>query len=263
MMRKPMSRYLFLALLSSLLLAAPLAADTPAADCPPCPDAAVEPPPPPPPLWSGGLGLSLVTTSGNSDVRSFGFDLSLKRLPDPWGLEAGLIATRVDEDGERRAERLFARARAARALTERWEVFGGLAAERDKFAGLDHRSLVETGALWHLLAGDRQTLDLDFGLTWTDESFVAGGSESGFGGLAGLAWSYRFGETATLRERALWYPNFESGGDWRLTSETALEAGLTARWALKLGLLVRYDHHPVPGFETTDTTTTASLVWKL
>ena len=109
----------------------------------------------------------------------------------------------------------------------------------------------------------RQTLDLDFGLTWTDESFVAGGSESGFGGLAGLAWSYRFGETATLRERALWYPNFESGGDWRLTSETALEAGLTARWALKLGLLVRYDHHPVPGFETTDTTTTASLVWKL
>ncbi len=258
-----MSRYLFLALLSSLLLAAPLAADTPAADCPPCPDAAVAETPPPPPLWSGGPRPPPGPTPGHPDPRGFGLVLSPKPPPPPRGAEAGLIATRVDEDGERRAERLFARARAARALTERWEVFGGLAAERDKFAGLDHRSLVETGALWHLLAGDRQTLDLDFGLTWTDESFVAGGSESGFGGLAGLAWSYRFGETPTLRERALWYPNFESGGDWRLTSETALEAGLTARRALNLGLLGRPAPPPGPGFATTDTTTTASLVWKL
>lgn len=259
MARLPLSALPLLFLLS---FAAPALAETPPAECPPCPEA-VPAEPPPPLLWSGGLGLSLVMTSGNSDVRSFGLDLGVKRLPDPWGFEAGLVATQVEEDGETSAERLFARARAERSFSAAWSVFGGLSAEQDELAGLDRRSLVEAGAIWRAFATERQSLALDFGLTWTDERLVAGPDESAFGGLAGLAYSYRFGEAATLRERALWYPCFEDGSNWRLTSETALEAGLTSRWALKLALLVRYDNRPAPGFEETDTTTTASLVWKL
>ncbi|MCL4836848.1 MAG: DUF481 domain-containing protein [Thermoanaerobaculia bacterium] len=258
MARPPLSALLLLFLLP---FAAPALAETPPAECPPCPEAAPEVPPPP--LWSGGLGLSLVMTSGNSDVRSFGLDLALKRLPDPWGFEAGLVATQVEEEGDTSAERLFARARAERALDARWRLFGGLSAEQDEFAGLDRRTVVETGAVWHAFEGPRRSLALDFGLTWTDERLVAGPGDSALGGLAGIAYSYRFGETATFRERAIWYPCFEEGANWRLTSETALEAGLTSRWALKLALLVRYDNRPAPGFEETDTTTTASLVWKL
>ncbi|HSM52138.1 MAG TPA: DUF481 domain-containing protein, partial [Thermoanaerobaculia bacterium] len=188
MARLPLSALPLLFLLS---FAAPALAETPPAECPPCPEA-VPAEPPPPLLWSGGLGLSLVMTSGNSDVRSFGLDLGVKRLPDPWGFEAGLVATQVEEDGETSAERLFARARAERSFSAAWSVFGGLSAEQDELAGLDRRSLVEAGAIWRAFATERQSLALDFGLTWTDERLVAGPDESAFGGLAGLAYSYRF-----------------------------------------------------------------------
>ncbi|HPC84613.1 MAG TPA: DUF481 domain-containing protein [Thermoanaerobaculaceae bacterium] len=53
----------------------------------------------------------------------------------------------------------------------------------------------------------------------------------------------------------------EAAVDWRLVSETALQAALSTRFALKIGLALRYDHQPPPGFRATDTATTASLVW--
>jgi hypothetical protein len=37
--------------------------------------------------WSGSLGLSFLSTTGNSQTQSLGFDLGVKRIPDPWGLE--------------------------------------------------------------------------------------------------------------------------------------------------------------------------------
>jgi putative salt-induced outer membrane protein YdiY len=91
------------------------------------------------------------------------------------------------------------------------------------------------------------------------------------GGIAGLNYAWQISETAKLSEALVYLPNFDDSGDWRAVSETALQAAISSKLALKLGYLVRYDNEPaVAGvdadgaavyFDDTDTTTTVSVVW--
>lgn len=210
--------------------------------------------------WSGTLGLSFVTTSGNSDTTTLGLDLGLKRTPDPWGWELAAFFLRSEQDGETTAERYGGSLRADRKLDERWSLFGSLSADHDAFAGYDLRGIVASGGTYHALLGPVHELSFDAGLTWTTEDLVAAEDRDFLGGMLGLSWAWHPRKGTTLGERLVWYPDFDETSDWRLTSETSLQAALSERLALKVGYLVRYDNEPVPGFDTTDTTTTISLV---
>jgi putative salt-induced outer membrane protein len=212
------------------------------------------------PPWSGSLGLSWLSTSGNTDTSSFGLDFALKRTPDPWGLDVGANLVRADQNGQLTAERYNAHGRAERAIGERWTAFAGLSGERDRFAGFDLRGVVESGASYKILTGPQHQLSVDGGLTWTRLDITDDGREEWLGGLLGLSYAWKITETSSVTERLVWYPNFKDSGQWRVTSEAAVQAALSSVLALKLGYLLRYDHQPVPGFHTTDTATTASLV---
>jgi len=223
----------------------------------PCP-----PPEPPPPVWTGSLALSYLATTGNSETETVGFDTAWARRPTPWGLEIRALAHRAETDGSATAERYLASVRGGRALSGRLELFAGLVHERDEFAGFDQRSIVESGALWRVLAGPAHELAFDAGLTWTTEDRVDGSDDDWLGAVAGVAWKWESSSNATLRERLLFYPNFDDSEDWRLSSETALDAALARSWALRVAYLVQHDDRPPAGFEETDTSTSLSLVWK-
>lgn len=237
-----------------LLFALPLLAQEPC----PCP----EPAPPPPPLWTGSAGFSYLATSGNSDSETLGLTVGLARQPTPWGVEISAAANRAESEGEKTAERILAGLRGKRAFGERWEAFGGLSWEQDEFAGFDARTLVEAGGLWKAIVSERQLLAFDAGLTWTQEDPVVGESFDYFGAVAGFDWVWKISQTATFRERVLGYPNFDESEDWRLRSETTLEAALAASWALRASYLWTRDNLPAPGFEKDDATTSVSVVWK-
>jgi len=250
-----MPRHFFVPLLLVLVSAAasPLVGQE---DCP-CP-----PPPPPPPLWTGSLGLSYLATTGNTDTETLGFTGAFARLPTPWGVEFQAAANRAESEGTTTAERYFAGARGKRAFGDRWQMFGGASYESDEFAGFESRMILEAGGIWRALLGPVHTLDFDAGLTWTDEEPVIGAGIDSFGALAGLAWEWKFSETASFRERLVAYPNFDESDDWRVRSETSLEAALATSWALRLSYLFTRDNLPAPGFEKDDSTTSISLVWK-
>ena len=214
----------------------------------------------PAPPWSGSLGLAFLATSGNTDTQTFGLDLAAKRTPDPWGIEFSASYLRSKDSGVTTAERYGAKVRAERKLNDRWSLFGGVSGERDTFAGLDLRGIVEVGATYTALAGPVHTLAFDGGVTWTKESLVSGPDADFAGGMLGLTYSWKPREGTEISERLLWYPNFDETSDWRATSETAVQAALSNRLALKVGYEVRYDNEPVPGFDETDTTTKISLV---
>jgi len=239
--------------LGLLLLAAPAAAE----DLCPCP-----PPEPPPPLWTGSIGLSYLSTSGNSDSETIGLDVRFERQPTPWGVELAATANRAETDGEKTAERLLGSLRGKRSLSERWDLFAGLSWERDEFAGFDSRTIVEAGGLWHALLGPKHKLDFDLGLTWTREEPVQGAGDDSLGAVAGARYAWKISDSATLAERVVFYPNFDSSDDWRFRSETSIEAALASSWALRASYLVTRDNRPEPGFEKNDTTTSVSLVWK-
>jgi putative salt-induced outer membrane protein len=255
-------RYLVSLTLAALALTAPALAE----------DAPV-------PTWKGSLGLSYVATSGNSDTKTLGLDFGLDRKPEPWGLEIRALALRADQNGDTTAERYGASFKGKRALGDRWEVFAGLGADKDKFAGYDLRTLLAGGGTYKALLGPQHLLSFDAGLTWTREDLVALQTDAGevdqptndyMGGLLGLNYTWQIAKTSKLTERLVWLPNFDVTSDWRVVSETAVQAAISSRLALKLGYLVRYDNEPAQSavdlagqsvyFDDTDTTTTISVV---
>ncbi len=212
-------------------------------------------------LWSGSLGLAYLATSGNTDTQTLGADFSMEREPTPWGLELSASFNRADENGVTTAERYTARGRGTRALGERWGVFGGLSGEKDEFAGYDLLLVVEGGATYNALLGPTHTLSFDGGLTYTDESRIDPEPDVDYlGAVLGLSYQWKLSETASLGERLLYYPNFDQGADWRLSSETALQAALTNRLAVKTSYELRFRNQPIGDNSGTDTTTKVSLV---
>ena len=220
----------------------------------------------PPDPWKSALGLSYVDTSGNSDTEAFGLDFKVERLPEPWGFEIIGLFNRASNEGELTAERYYLGGRAKRALSDRFDLFGGLSFEQDEFAGLDMRLLAEAGVAYKLLLGPEHFLSVDAGLTYTDENRLdPAPDEAWFGGVLGLAYEWKITDTTSFTERVLFYPNFEESSDWRLSSDTGIQTAISSLLALKFGYEYRYRNEPLmlaDGGEadTTDTTTRFSVV---
>ncbi len=213
------------------------------------------------PLWKGSLGLAYLDTSGNSETTTFGLDFDAERRPVPWGFTITGRFNRNENDGELTAERYLLRGRAVRSLSERWEVFGGLSAGKDIFAGYDLQLIAEVGATYRALLGPRHLLSFDGGLTWTDEDRIEPNPDVSYmGAILGLDYEWKISDNASLTQLLTFYPNFDENDDWRLDSETALTAAVNSWLALRLGYEIRYRNQPIEA-EKTDTTSSASVVF--
>jgi putative salt-induced outer membrane protein YdiY len=122
--------------------------------------------------------------------------------------------------------------------------------------------VAEAGGLWKAWRGPVHFLDVDVGVTWTREEPTTGSTSDFPGALAGAAYKWVISPTASFRERLVFLPNLDDTNDWRLRSETSLEAAVATAWALRLGLLATRDNEPTPGFKKDDTATSISVVWK-
>ncbi len=73
-----------------------------------------------------------------------------------------------------------------------------------------------------------------------------------------------FGTAGDTTQRFTYYPDFKTTSAYRSEAEITAQAAMSAHLALKIAYLLRYSNAPVPGFKTTDSTTTASVVlrWK-
>jgi putative salt-induced outer membrane protein YdiY len=230
------------------------------------PSFAQTPPPadPPPPLWDAQVGASFVGTSGNSDTASTGADFAAHRRGEIWGLEAAATLVRTSTDGEATAERYLGSLRGTRKLTELLGLSTGIKLERDQFAGLDFRSILDGGLSWALVHHPEWTLDGVTSLAWLHESHTTGADIDDPIGVLQLLSRIPFGTAGDTTQRFTYYPDFKTASAYRYEAELTAQAAMTGHLALKIGYLLRYSNDPVPGFKKTDNTTTASVVlrWK-
>ena len=210
--------------------------------------------------WSGSLGLSFLSTTGNSDTRSFGAEFGLKRVPDPWGLELNVKFLGSSKNGINDAEDTYVSLRGNRNLSEHWALYARGSGERNTFAGFDLRTILEAGATYKALTGPVHDLSFDGGLSWTREEPVSLPSLSYTGAALGLAYEWKISPTSVFSEKVRYYADFSDGSNWRIASETALKAAISTRLAVKAEYLYRFTNQPPPGYLKTDTATTLSLV---
>jgi putative salt-induced outer membrane protein len=211
--------------------------------------------------WATSLGLSYLATSGNTDTSSFGLDFELTREPQPWGLEVVGQFNRAEDTGVITAERYFLAGRALRSIGKRWDVFGGLSFEKDEFAGFDLRTIVGAGLVYRALLGPTHNLAFDFGPTWTDENRIEPEPDVDFfGAIVGLSYEWKISESASFTQRFAYFPNFDTGDDWRFNSDSGIQAAISDWMAIRLGYELRYRNEPIGDAAATDSTTKASVV---
>ena len=234
----------------------------PAGAQPPAPPAT--PPPPPPPLWDSQIGASFVGTSGNSDTASTGADFIAHRRGLVWQIESSATAVRTSSDDRTTAERYLGLVRVQRKLTPIVGVSVGEKAERDRFAGLDFRSILDGSLSWALVKQPRWTLDGVTGIAWLHETRTVGPNLDDPVGNFQVLSRIPFGTAGDTTQRFTFYPDFRTTSAYRSEAEITAQAAMAAHLALKIGYLLRYSNAPVPGFMKTDNTTTASVVlrWK-
>jgi putative salt-induced outer membrane protein YdiY len=167
---------------------------------------------------------------------------------------------RTSDRGEATAEQYFGTLRAKRKLTDRIDATTGIRLERDHLGGIDFRSLLDGGLAYKVVQRPEWTLDGLTTIAWNHEERVTGEVRNEAQAALGLASKYTFGTAAETTQRYVFLPNFTNSTAYRQEAEVTAQASMNRRLALKFGFLWRYSHDPVPGFKSTDTTTTASIV---
>src|SRR5262249_42378876 len=170
--------------LSGLVLAGALFAQTP--DCP-CPVT-----PPPPPLWTGSGEFSWLATTGNSKTSSLRLGVDVFYKPAPWTFQLASSSLHPSTTSTTTAERYKGGLSASRDLTDRIDVFVKGAYLRDTFAGLDSLFAINTGAGYKLFNTPSQFLraSLGFGYTWENQTIDVDRNYANLG--AGLNYKWTF-----------------------------------------------------------------------
>ena len=218
----------------------------------------------PPPLWDVQVGASFVGTAGNSDTASTGADFAAHRRGATWKIDSTATAVQTHDRDVTTAERYLGMVRVQRTLTPIVGVSAGERLERDRFSGIDFRSVADAGLSWALIRRTEWTLDGVTGIAWDHEARTIGADVNDPDGLLQLLSRIPFGTAGETTQRVTFYPDFRTSSAYRTEVELAAQAAMNAHLALKVGYLLRYANAPVPGFLKTDNTTTASLVlrWK-
>jgi putative salt-induced outer membrane protein YdiY len=216
----------------------------------------------PPPLWDVQVGASFVGTSGNSDTASTGADFSAHRRGLVWKIDATATAVKTTDHDTTTAERYIGAVRADRTLTPTISFSTGEKAEHDRFAGIEYRNILDAGLSWALVKQTTWTLDGVTGLAWNHETRTVGANLDDPVGLFQLLSRVPFGAAGDTTQRVTVYPDFRTSSAYRTEVELTAQAAMNAHLALKIGYLLRYSNAPVAGFEKTDNTTTASVVFR-
>jgi len=226
--------------------------------------AAAPAPKEPTPLWDTQVGASFVDASGNSDTTTLGADFALHRRWPLWTIESAVNAVRTTASDVKTAERYLGMIRGQRKLTDIVSLSAGERAERDRFAGIDFRNIVDAGLGWALVRQPSWTLDGVTAIAWNHESPIVGPTRDDPVGVFQLSSRTAFSASADATERFTFYPDFRDSTAYRTEAELAAQAALNSRFALKLAYVWRYSNSPVATFKKNDQLTTASVVlrWK-
>jgi len=219
---------------------------------------------PAPPLWEAQVGAAFVGTTGNSETSTLGATFSATRRGLVWKFESTANAVHTSSLEMTTAERYNGLFRAERKLTALLGLTSGIKLERDEFAGLDFRSVLDAGLSWALVRRPLWTLDGITALAWNHESRTVGETIDHPVGLLQLFSRVPLGAGGDTTQRFTVFPDFSDSSFYQSEAEITAQAAMTDHLALKLGYLIKFANSPPPGFEKTDNTATASIVlrWK-
>ncbi|HHN75188.1 MAG TPA: DUF481 domain-containing protein [Acidobacteria bacterium] len=245
--------------------------------------------------WSNTAEFAAVITGGNSQTTTLSIKDTFKKTYANGELTVGMVALKakqtdsnprnsggnliVDEITKTNAEYYSLEGKYRGQIREGFFWYAGGGWERNKPAGLDNRLNAGGGLGYSILKNATSELSGELGVSYVDESYLAGTLPDGADYLntrAFIGYTRKLSSTATFDTSAEFLQNMEDSDDLRVNAEASVTASLTSKLALKVGYSIKYDKSPVTTlltdpadplappvlfeFDDTDTIFAASLV---
>lgn len=214
--------------------------------------------------WHDVAEVSYVATGGNAEAETLSLRNTLSREWDKALLTIEAAALRAENTSTSRvavagatsfvieetsvsqltAENYLLRARYQADVSERRYWFVSAGWDRNEFAGIQNRLVAAAGLGNVWFDNDDAKFQTDYGLTFTDQEDLVGGSES-FAG-AQLGWDYSRKLTPTTRyvNRLIVDASLDETSNYRVDNVNALSVSMSERLALKVSLQLLYDNLP-------------------
>ena len=208
--------------------------------------------------WSGTGELGLAISKGNTDSQTLVGKLGAKRTQGPWTYAAGAAFLQGESDDVESAYRYEAFGSAARDLSAKSYIVGGLRTERDHYASYEYQSVAS--ASYGFRAVDSETTKLTFevgaGYRWSKLQDLRV-HENGVIGRGMMDFKHQFNENVAFYDNLL----IESGKDNTFArNDIGVLVKMTDALALKAGVETRHNTDVLPGINKTDTLTTVNVV---
>jgi len=212
--------------------------------------------------WEHSAELSLLLTSGNTEISTFGVGGASAYKPDPWAVKAKANYLRSSDSGLKKAESFEAELRGERKLSEPLSIFVLANYLKNQFSGFNDRFGAETGANYLLLKQEAHELSTELGVGVIKENRTDNTIQNFVTGRIGARYAWRFSENGEFSTQTSFIENFQTTRDWRIRNVNSVTAILTSVLSLKASFAVEHLNTPVMGKKKTDTTTTIALVAK-
>jgi putative salt-induced outer membrane protein len=214
---------------------------------------------PPPPRVGIVVDLGYVSSSGNTDVSTFSLGEKLTWRAGSRVVVTQFVRSVYGETGDSvSANSLNVGAAAEAPVVGRFGAKIGAAFERNRFAGIARRTEESVGLIAKFNT-DRDNLCLEAGAVWTQQRGVDDSTDDFVSLRGAVCYKRVLRGAAYFQQNVEALPNLETSDDWRVNSESALVAPLSARVGLKLSYVIRYDNLPEPTFEKSDRILTAGV----
>ncbi len=206
----------------------------------------------------------VVITNGNSQTQSYSVKdkNSLVLGPSSYVFSGSYLKSR--NGGVLSAESWMLGLRFEQALDEKLSVFAAQNVEGDEFAGYRQRYNSDLGGKYNFYKLEKDLLWFaELGYRYTRENTTANATLKQHKARLYSEAEKFFNESVSSKLWVEYLPNFTVSQAWQLNSELSMSAAMSAIFALKSGILVRYNHLPSKASaQKADTTFTTALTAK-
>ena len=209
--------------------------------------------------WSGTGELGLAITKGNTDSQTLVGELGAKRTQGPWAYAAGVAFLQGKDDGEENAYRYEAFGSAARDLSAKSYIVGGLRTERDHYASYEYQSVASASYGFRAVDNERTklTFEIGAGYRWSKLQGLRL-HENGAIVRGGMDFKHQINENVAFYDNLL----IEAGEDNTFArNDIGVMVKMTDALALKAGVETRHNTDVLPGIKKTDTQSTLNVVY--
>src|SRR4051812_7748090 len=203
--------------------------------------------------------FGFVNASGNTRLATINFGDKVVEKLRSWTITQQGAYIYGKTSGVSSANALKASLRGDHMFIGRVGLFLGSSYERNRFAGFTKHTDQIAGISATVLTMPRDTLKLDGGGVYTNETRVDGTSKSFPAARAGMAFKHSFGGTSSFTQTGEYVPNLQDTDQYRVNTESIISAKMTTHFGVKLSYLIRYDSKPATGFGKSDRILTSGL----